>query len=97
MLHVREPRRIAGGLQEERVFENFQFFSGSVESVGIGYFLGSGCGLGGCGGLGGAGKVVHFGVGQPLLELAFACHVLVALRSSHVALHSEAGDELMGG
>ena len=59
MLHVREPRRIAGGLQEELVFENFQFFSGSVESVGIGYFLGSGCGLGGCGGLGGAGKVVH--------------------------------------
>ena len=78
---VREADSVAGGFQQEFVLENLQFFSDSVESVGIGYFLGSGCGLGDRGGLGGAGKAVHdrFGVGQPLLESAFPCHVLLAL------------------
>ena len=88
VLGVREAGGVAGGFEHELVLENFQFFSGSVESVGIGYFLGSGCGLGNRSGLGGVGKVVHdyFGVGQPLLESAFPCHVLLTLRSSLVVL-----------
>ena len=99
MLGVQEAGGIAGGFQHELIFENFQFFSGSIESIGIGNLFGSGCGLGNRGRLGGAGKAVHdhFGVGQPLLELAFPCHVLLALQSSLVALCSEAGDKLMGG
>ena len=98
VLGVREAGGVAGGFQHELVLENLQFFSGSVESVGISYFLSSGCGLGGCGRHGGAGKSVHdnFGVGQPLLESAFPCNVLLALRLSLVVLCSEAGDRLMG-
>ena len=99
MLGVREAGGVARGFQHKLVLENLQFFSGSIEPVGISYFLGLGCGLGGRGGLGGACKVVHdhFSVGQRLLELAVACHVIVALCSSLVALNTEAGDKLMGG
>ena len=99
MLGVRTAGGIARGFQHELVLKNLQCFSGSVESVRIGYFLGSGCGLGDCGGLGGAGKAVHdhFGVGQPLLDSAFSCHVLLVLGSSLVALCSEVGEKLMSG
>ena len=79
-LGVWEAGSIAGGLQYELVFENFQFFSGSIKSFGIGYFLSWGCGLGGSG-LGRAGKAVHdhFSIGQPLLLLPFAREAIVAL------------------
>src|SRR6266699_2661049 len=41
VLHIREPRQVAGGLQDELVFESLQLLSGSIESVGVGYLLGS--------------------------------------------------------
>ena len=59
LLGVREVDSVAGGFQHELVLEDLQFFTGSIESVGIGYFLGLGCGLRGRGRLGGAGKAVH--------------------------------------
>ena len=99
VLGVREAGGVTGGFLHELVLEKLQFFSGSVKSVRIGDFLGSGCGLENRGRLGGAGKAVHdhFSIGQPLLESAFPSHVLLALRSSLVALCSEAGDKLIGG
>ena len=91
VLGVLESGAVARGFQHKLVLENLQFFSGSVESIGISYFLGSGCELGG-GGLGGEGKAGHdhLGMGQPLLEPVFAGHVILALCT-------EAGDELIGG
>ena len=99
MLGAWEAGGVAGGFQHELVIENLQFFFSSVESVRIGYFLGWACGLGDRGGLGGAGKAVHdrFGVGQPLLESDYPCHVLLALCSSLVTLYLEGGNKLMGG
>ena len=81
MLGVWEVGSVAGGFQHELVLENLQFLSDSIKSIGISYFLGSGCRLGGRGGLGGAGQTVHdhLGIGQPLQEPAFTFHVNIVL------------------
>src|SRR5258708_2784087 len=97
MLYIRETARVARGFLQQLVLENLQLVSGSIETVRIGYPLGSVAGRGGFGGFGGAGEVVHdyFGIGQPLLDPSLTCHVLVALRSGRITLCVEVADELV--
>ena len=81
MLGVWEADGVPGGFQHELVIQNFYFFSRFLESIRIDNLFGSGCGLGDRDWLSGVCKAVyhHFGIGQPLLESVFPCHVLLVL------------------